>query len=315
MKLIFAGTPPFAALALEAILDAGNEVVCVLTQPDRPAGRRLQLQASAVKRTAEFRGLRLLQPESLRNPSVHDQLRDFSADVMVVAAYGLILPQQVLDAPRLGALNIHASLLPRWRGAAPIQRALLAGDAETGITIMRMDAGLDTGAILLQEGLPIGDEDDAGRLQEQLARIGARLILVALERLERGELPAYAQPSDGVTYAPKISKAEARIDWRRSARLVCRMINAFSPVPGALASIGGVEIKVWRARVSPSGQIDQPKPVSPGEILSVTGDAVAVACGDGILELIELQRSGGKRLRVREFVTGFALAPGARFES
>lgn len=314
MKLIFAGTPPFAALALEAIVRAGHDVRCVLTQPDRPAGRRLEHRLSAVKQLAQRNGLKVLQPATLKEPAIQDELRSAAADVMVVAAYGLILPQAVLDIPKLGALNIHASLLPRWRGAAPIQRALLAGDAETGITIMRMDAGLDTGPILLRESLPIQNEDDTGTLHDRLASLGAKLIVVALEQLQHADLPDCPQPNEGATYARKIDKAEARMDWRQPAYLLSRKVRAFSPFPGATAAIDGKEIKIWRAcpKLPASGTSKAQN--FPGEILRVAGECIIVACVEGELELLELQRPGGKRLPAAEFLRGFPLTPGARFD-
>jgi len=315
VKLIFAGTPLFAAEALEALVAAGHVVSCVLTQPDRPAGRKLQAQASPVKQLAIRRGIRVLQPASLKDPGIQEDLRAMAPDVMVVAAYGLILPQAVLDIPRLGALNIHASLLPRWRGAAPIQRALLAGDAETGITIMRMDAGLDTGPMLLHEAVPIGDEDDAGSVHDRLAGLGARLIVAALERLQAGSLPELPQPKDGATYARKIDKAEARIDWQQSAQELSRKVRAFSPSPGAVTTVDGREIKIWRARESTTAAVPSPARLPPGEIRAVSDAAIRVSCGSGELELLELQRPGGKRLPVAAFLRGFALGEGACFES
>ncbi len=315
MKLIFAGTPVFAAEALEALVAAGHVVSCVLTQPDRPAGRKLQAQASPVKQLAIRLGIRVLQPASLKDPGIQEELRAMVPDVMVVAAYGLILPQAVLEIPRLGALNIHASLLPRWRGAAPIQRALLAGDAETGITIMRMDAGLDTGPMLLREAVPIDGQDNAGSLHDRLAGLGARLIVTALERLQAGSLPELPQPKDGATYARKIDKAEARIDWQQSAQELSRKVRAFSPSPGAVTTVDGKEIKIWRVRESTTATAPPPVQLQPGEICAVSDEAIRVACGSGELELLELQRPGGKRLPVGTFLRGFALVKGACFES
>lgn len=273
----------------------------------------MMLHASPVKHMAVERGLRVLQPLSLKDAAIQGELRAMNMDVMIVAAYGLILPQAVLDIPRLSALNIHASLLPRWRGAAPIQRALLAGDTESGITIMRMEAGLDTGPMLLQESIPIREEEDAGSLHDRLAVLGAKLIVLALERLEHAGLEGTPQPLDGITYAQKVSKAESKVDWRVSAAELSRKIRAFSPSPGAYAAIDGKQVKFWRARE----QIDLPplarKEATPGEILSVAEDGIAVACGKGVIELLELQRPGGKRLPVAEFLRGFPLAHGARF--
>jgi methionyl-tRNA formyltransferase len=306
MRVVFAGTPEFAAVALQAILAAGHFVPLVLTQPDRPAGRGMAMQASAVKRLALQHGLALHQPASLKAEEARLPILEARPDVMVVAAYGLILPQAVLDIPRLGCLNIHASLLPRWRGAAPIQRALLAGDAETGVTIMRMDAGLDTGPMLLRESLPIEASDTAGTLHDKLAVLGARLIVEALGRLGRGELAGEAQPAEGVTYAVKLDKAEAALDWRLPAAQLDRAVRAFNPFPGATAQIDGQLIKVWRAEpVAAGGEA--------GRILAVGSEGIAVACGAGALRLTELQKAGGRRLKAADFLRGFALAPGQRF--
>jgi methionyl-tRNA formyltransferase (EC 2.1.2.9) len=306
MRVIFAGTPDFAAISLQAILAAGQDVPLVLTQPDRPAGRGMSLQASPVKQLALQHGLRVHQPPSLKADEARRPIIDAGADVMVVAAYGLILPQSVLDIPRLGCLNIHASLLPRWRGAAPIQRALLAGDAETGITIMRMDAGLDTGPMLLKESLPIAAGDSAGSLHDKLASLGARLIVEALARLERGGLPGEIQPAEGVTYAAKLDKNEAALDWRLPAVQLGRAVRAFNPFPGATAQLDGEVVKIWAAM--PASQTGEA-----GRILAVGSDGVVVACGDGALRLTELQKAGGKRLPAADFLRGFALKPGQRF--
>lgn len=306
MRVIFAGTPDFAAISLQAILAAGQDVPLVLTQPDRPAGRGMSLQASPVKQLALQHGLRVHQPPSLEADEARRPIIDAGADVMVVAAYGLILPQSVLDIPRLGCLNIHASLLPRWRGAAPIQRALLAGDAETGITIMRMDAGLDTGPMLLKESLPIAAGDSAGSLHDKLASLGARLIVEALARLERGGLPGEIQPAEGVTYAAKLDKNEAALDWRLPAVQLGRAVRAFNPFPGATAQLDGEVVKIWAAM--PASQTGEA-----GRILAVDSDGVVVACGDGALRLTELQKAGGKRLPAADFLRGFPLKPGQRF--
>ena len=305
MRVVFAGTPEFAATALQAVLAAGHDVPLVLTQPDRPAGRGMVMQASAVKRLALKQGLPLHQPSSLKSGESRQPILDARADVMVVAAYGLILPQAALDIPRLGCVNIHASLLPRWRGAAPIQRAILAGDSETGVTIMRMEAGLDTGPMLLRESLAIAEGDTAATLHDKLAELGARLIVEALPRLERGELAGEIQPSDGVSYAPKLEKAEAALDWRRPAVELDRAVRAFNPFPGAFGQVDGQVIKVWRAeRVSGQGV--------PGIVLAAGADGIVVACGEGALCLTELQKSGGKRLAAADFLHGFPLKPGQR---
>jgi methionyl-tRNA formyltransferase len=307
MRLVFAGTPGFAVPALEALADAGHELAAVLTRPDRPAGRGLPAAASAVKQAAERRAIAVLQPATLKDPGVQAELRSLAPEVIVVAAYGLILPQAVLSLPPLGAVNIHASLLPRWRGAAPIQRALLAGDGVTGISIMQMDAGLDTGPVLLRAEVPIAPEDTAGTLADRLAALGARLIVAALDGLARGALPPTPQPTEGVTYAAKLEKHEARIDWARPAAEIERLVRAFDPVPGAAIRIRGVEAKLWRATVVDARGI-------PGTVLAAGADGIVVACGDGALRLEELQRAGGKRLPAAAFLRGFALAPGDRCE-
>jgi len=306
MRVIFAGTPEFAAAALQAILDAGHTVTLVLAQPDRPAGRGMQLLPSAVKRLALSHALAVYQPASLKDPGSREALRQAGADVMVVAAYGLILPQAVLDLPRLGCINIHASLLPRWRGAAPIQRAIAAGDRETGITIMQMDAGLDTGATLLRRALPIAAEDNAASLHDKLAQLGAELIVEALDRLEA--LVPTPQPGEGATYAAKVAKSEAALDWRRSASELERQVRAFNPFPGASAMLNATPLKIWRAvPVAGSG--------APGTVLAVSDDGIVVACGSAALRLAELQRPGGKRLPARDLLNGFPVAVGARFVS
>ena len=302
MKLIFAGTPEFAAVALEALLAAGHVVALTLTQPDRPAGRGLKPHLSAVKKLALARGLPLAQPASLRQPAIQEQLRIVGADAMVVAAYGLILPPAVLAVPARGCLNIHASLLPRWRGAAPIQRALLNGDRATGITIIQMEAGLDTGAILLQEKIAINDDDTAQTLHDKLAPLGARGILRALN-----ENPAPRAQDDGAaTYAAKIAKAEAVIDWSRSAVDICRQIRAFNPAPGATTTLDGATFKIWCA---------QPvvhRTAAPGTVVDVGTGGFVVAAGAGAVNVTELQKAGAKRLAARAFLAGTALAPGVR---
>ncbi|MGE5467781.1 MAG: methionyl-tRNA formyltransferase [Ignavibacteria bacterium] len=304
MRVAFAGTPEFARVALDAILAAGFEVPLVLTQPDRPAGRGMQLQASPVKQLAAAHGIPVSQPERLRDPATHAPLIAAAPDVLVVAAYGLILPQAVLDIPRFGCINIHGSLLPRWRGAAPIQRAIEAGDAETGITVMRMEAGLDTGPMLLKEALPITAADTAATLHDKLATLGGRLIVEALQRLP--QLVAEAQPETGVTYANKIEKAEAAIDWRRPAVEIERQVRAFNPFPGAIGTLRQTAVKVWLAEAATgSGQ--------PGQVLESGADGVVVACGQGALRLTQLQKPGGKRLPPREFLQGFPIAGGEAF--
>ena len=314
MRVVFAGTPEFAQIALAALHRAGFEVALVLTQPDRPAGRGLKLHASPVKAFALDHGLALAQPRSLRLDGKYPldaaqarvAIEAARADVMVVAAYGLILPTWVLELPRLGCLNIHASLLPRWRGAAPIQRAIEAGDAQTGITIMQMDAGLDTGAMLLVEAMPIAPNATAASLQDSLADRGARLIVEALSLAERGGLRPAAQPAQGASYARKIGKIEAAIDWREPAVQIERRMRAFDPFPGASGVLQGETIKCWRATVTTGAG-------APGEVLTVTDHGITVACGVGALRLTELQRAGGKRLAAHRFLQGRAVAAGSVF--
>lgn len=315
LRVVFAGTPEFARVALERLHAAGFEFPLVLTQPDRPAGRGMKLQASPVKQFAVEHGIAVAQPHSLRLDGKYPDdaaaaraaLEAAHADVMVVAAYGLILPQWVLDLPRLGCLNIHASLLPRWRGAAPIHRAVEAGDAETGVTIMQMDAGLDTGDMLLVERLPIAAEDSTGALHDKLAVLGGRLIVEALELAACGGLKRTPQPTEGVNYAHKIEKQEAQVDWAQPAAVIARRIRAFNPFPGASTSWQGEAVKLWRA------QVDEPVRTSgqaPGTVLAADGNGIVVQCGQGLLRLTELQRAGGKRLAVAEFLRGQALAAG-----
>jgi methionyl-tRNA formyltransferase len=309
LNLIFAGTPEFAARALAALFASRHQVIKAMTQPSRPAGRGLVSVSSPVKRLALEHGIAVEQPASLKDILAQEQLRHLRPDAIVVAAYGLILPQAVLDIPRLGAINIHASLLPRWRGAAPIQRALLAGDRETGVSIMQMDSGLDTGAVLLREAVPIRDEDTAGSLHDRLAELGARLIVQALDALESGTLKAVPQPHEGATYAEKIDKSEARIRWRDPAEAVWRRIRAFNPSPGAAVRIRGVELKLWQATPAPDAG------GSPGEVLRVSSDGVQIACGQGSIRVAEFQRAGAKRLLAQEFLRGFPLLPGEHFET
>jgi methionyl-tRNA formyltransferase len=307
MKVAFAGTPEFAASALEAILAAGFEVPLVLTQPDRPAGRGMQLQPSPVKQVALAAGIPVHQPEKLRTPEQQAPLAAIECDVLVVAAYGIILPQAVLDLPRYGCLNIHASLLPRWRGAAPIHRAIEAGDAETGITIMQMDAGLDTGPMLLKRVEPIQPDDTTGSLHDRLAWVGAELIVEALEALSAGKLKATPQPAEGVTYAAKIGKAEAAVDWTRPAIEIERAVRAFNPFPGAIATLDGTPVKLWRARaIDATG--------TPGEVLLAEGAGVIVACGEGALCVTELQKPGARRMPAADFLRGMPIAAGSRFD-
>ncbi|MBK1682189.1 methionyl-tRNA formyltransferase [Rhodoferax fermentans] len=315
MKLVFAGTPEFAAVALAQLLAAGHQISLVLTQPDRPAGRGLKLQASPVKQLALQHGIPVAQPRSLRldgkypdeAQAAKDLLQAAQADAMVVAAYGLILPQWVLDLPRHGCFNIHGSLLPRWRGAAPIHRAIEAGDAQTGITIMQMDAGLDTGDMLLAQALPILATDTTGSLHDQLANLGGVLMVQALQLLQQGALQPVPQPTEGITYATKVEKAEAVIDWCQSAETITRRVRAFNPAPGASTVLGGESLKVWAACPGPGQPLaDQ----ACGQIVALAQDHIAVAAMDSIVHITELQRAGGKRLSVADFLRGVPLQPG-----
>lgn len=309
MKIIFAGTPPFAARALQALIDSGQEVALVLTRPDRPSGRGMKTVASPVKLLAQQRKLTLSQPDTLKKPELSAQLDAIGADIMIVAAYGLLLPSPVLNIPRLGCLNIHASLLPRWRGAAPVQRAILAGDRETGITIMQMDRGLDTGAILLQRSLPIAQDDTAQTLHDKLASLGALCIVEALTYLERGTLAGTPQNGIEATYAPKLERDEAEIDWQWGAQDISRAVRAFNPRPGAHSRIAGSEIKIWRASVAVDTNGE------PGEIVAITKNGILVACGEGGLVLEVVQEAGGRKMTAADFLSGHPLRPGDRFES
>jgi len=329
LKLVFAGTPEFAAQALDQLIAAGHELVLVLTQPDRPAGRGMKLQASPVKQRALSKGIAVAQPRSLRLDGKYPQdardaqqmLMTLQADAMVVAAYGLILPQWVLDlhagvsldaangAARMkwGCFNIHGSLLPRWRGAAPIHRAIEAGDAETGITIMQMDAGLDTGDMLLRESVPILPTDTTGSLHDRLAALGGALMVQALNWVEQDGLTPERQPPEGVTYASKIDKSEAVIDWSQSAQTLVRRVRAFNPFPGASTWYQGELLKIWGAEVS-----DVPLAMGQtvGQIVGLSDVAIGVAAADGVVNLTAVQRPGGKRLSVAQFLHGNAVQLG-----
>ena len=320
MKVVFAGTPEFAAVALKALHDAGFEIPLVLTQPDRPAGRGMQMHASAVKQFALQHQIPVAQPISLRldgkYPEIardaHILLQATPHDVMVVAAYGLILPPSALAIPRLGCINIHGSLLPRWRGAAPIHRAIESGDSTTGITIMQMEQGLDTGPMLAVESLPIADTDNTGSLHDKLAGLGGEMIVRVLRQLEQGALPATVQPEQGVTYAAKISKEEAALDFGLTAEVLARKIRAFNPFPGTHASLNGMIVKIWHAEAV---NISATNAVS-GQVLAANAhEGVLIACAGGAsaLRLTELQKPGGKRLPVAEFLPGFAMTPGQVF--
>lgn len=306
MKLIFAGTPEFAAQALRQLIAAGHEIALVLTQPDRPSGRGMKLTPSPVKVVAQEHDIPVWQPEKLRTEEQQAPIAAVHADVMVVAAYGIILPQAVLDMPRLGCLNIHASLLPRWRGAAPIQRAILAGDTETGITIMQMDAGLDTGDMLSTHALAITPKTNAATLHDQLAELGGQAIVAALENLPALQAKRIAQPEAGITYAEKLKKEEAMIDWQQPAAAIDRMIRAFNPFPSAQTLLGEIPIKIWQA----APQTGNGKP---GEILAADRNGILVACGEGALLLGELQKAGSKRMEAAAFLAGNPLEIGACF--
>jgi methionyl-tRNA formyltransferase len=319
VKLIFAGTPEFARVALAQLQAAGHEIVLVLTQPDRPAGRGMKLHPSPVKQFALDHALALAQPRSLRLDGKYAQdatsartlLDAAQADAMVVAAYGLILPQWVLDVPAHGCFNIHASLLPRWRGAAPIHRAIEAGDTETGVTIMQMDAGLDTGDMLLIKKEPIAHNDTTATLHDTLAALGADLIVRALAEAASGKLKPVRQPQDGVTYAHKIEKHEAEIDWAQPADLIVRRVRAFNPFPGASTHLGGETLKVWSANAGAA--VPAPE-ANFGSILALAGDSIDVLAMNSVVSITELQRPGGKRLKVADFSRGFDLRVGMAFE-
>ncbi len=310
LRVGFAGTPEFAAVALRAILAAGLPVPLVLSQPDRPAGRGMKLQASPVKQCALAQGIPVAQPRSLRldgkfpddAAAARQALQAADLDVLVVAAYGLILPPWVLATPRRGCLNIHGSLLPRWRGAAPIHRSIEAGDTETGITIMQMDAGLDTGPMLLWQAQPIAADATTATLHDTLAELGGRLVVQALRTLD--ELQPVPQPAEGVTYAHKIEKAEGTVDWRLPAVQIERRVRAFDPFPGCSCVLAGEPVKLWRAAVV-AGQ------GTPGAVLAAGAGRLVVACGEGALELLELQRTGGRRVAARDFLHGHPVAAGS----
>lgn len=305
MKLIFAGTPEFAVPALAALIAAGHDIVMVLTQPDRPAGRGMKLKASPVKELALQHGIEVYQPESLKPEDVQARIAATEADAMIVAAYGLIIPKSVLDMPRLGCFNIHASLLPRWRGAAPIQRAILAGDAETGVTIMKVVPALDAGDMLMKAPIAITENDTAQSLHDALAILGGRLMAESLQNLD--SLQAEPQDEALVTYAAKLLKTEAPIDWKRPADELARQVRAFNPFPVAQATMQGEPWRIWFAKtVTGKGR--------PGEVLDVT-DGIVIACGEGALRIEELQKPGGRRMGWKDFLRGAALQPGCTFDA
>jgi methionyl-tRNA formyltransferase len=312
MRVGFAGTPAFAAAALAAILDRGFEVPLVLTQPDRPQGRGLKLAASPVKALALARGLPVMQPATLKTEAARAPVVAVPLDVLVVAAYGLILPPEVLAWPRQGCLNVHASLLPRWRGAAPIQRALLAGDAESGITIMGMDAGLDTGPIHDVVRIAIALRETAETLTGKLAAAGAAAVVVALERLARdGALRGVAQPAEGATYAAKVTRAEAAVDWRSDAQAIDRQVRAFDPAPGAFAAYAGEVVKIRAAEPVAEASAN----AAAGTVVERDARGLVVACGQGALRILELQPAGGKRMAATAYAAGRRIERGARFEA
>ncbi len=300
LRLAFMGTPEFARVSLAALMAAGHDIASVYSQPPRPAGRGQRPRLTPVQAFAEEKGLPVRTPANLRDQHEQAHFAGIGLDAAVVVAYGLILPSAILKAPRLGCLNIHASLLPRWRGAAPVQHAILAGDSETGVTIMQMDEGLDTGSILLAERVAISPEDTGGTLHDRLANLGARLIVTALERLPAGQLSATPQPSSGVTYAAKLTREDGRLDWRRAASDLARRVRALNPWPGAWCELGSERIKVLAAEpVSAAGP--------PGKLLD---GRLTIACGEGALRLLTVQRPGKAPLGAVEFIRGFKLAPG-----
>jgi len=302
MRVVYLGTPQFAVPTLERLAESRHQVVAVYTQPDRPAGRGQQVAASAVKQCAVRHALPVEQPATLREPAAVERLQRWSADVMVVAAYGLLLPQSILQTPRLGCINIHASLLPRWRGAAPIQRAIAAGDAESGVTIMQMEAGLDTGPMLLARTVPIGARETAATLHDRLATLGAEALLAALEEIAQGTATPRAQPAEGVTYATKLRKEEATIDWSRSAAEIDRQIRAFDPWPVAETRLHGQQLRVWQAI-----PIDSRASRNPGEVLATSAVGIDVSTGNGVLRLTRVQRAGRKALSAAEFLKAHRL--------
>lgn len=310
MRIVFAGTPDFAVPSLKALAAAGHDIAAVLTQPDRPAGRGRRLVAGPVNDCARALGLVVLQPETLANESVVGELRALRPQVMVVVAYGLILEREVLAIPDHGCINVHASLLPRWRGAAPIQRAIEAGDRETGISIMQMDEGLDTGPVLARRSTPITSRDTGGSLHDRLAGLGAEMIVDTVRCLEKeGRIEAMPQDESGATYAAKVAPGEAAVDWRRPADRIERQIRAMNPWPVPRTTHGGRTIRIWRGEVVPGGAGE------PGEILRTDRAGIDVACGENVLRITELQREGGKRLSAAPFLNGYPLETGERFDS
>ncbi|MDJ0957036.1 MAG: methionyl-tRNA formyltransferase [Arenicellales bacterium] len=310
MRVVFAGTPQFAVPTLKGLIDAGIDISAVYTQPDRPAGRGRQLLASPVKRVAEDHSIPVIQPVSLREETASKVLQSFAPEVVVVAAYGLILPNHILDIPPFGCVNVHASLLPRWRGAAPIPRAIEAGDSISGITIMKMDSGLDTGPIIAKREIPIDDEDNSATLHDKLAQVGAELLVETLPVYLSGRTKAQQQDERNATYANKLSKAEARINWQRSAFDIRNQVRAFNPWPIAFTFHRGERIRILRAQIA-NEVGDKP---APGSICNVAKGGIDVACGDGLLSLKELQREGGKPLLAGDFINGYPVKKGEHFQ-
>jgi methionyl-tRNA formyltransferase len=308
VRIVFAGTPEFAERALAGLLDAGHEVALVLTQPDRPAGRGMRPVQTAVKRLATARGIAVDQPADMKTPAQAARIAAAAPEVIVVAAYGLILPIQVLELAPYGAINIHASLLPRWRGAAPIQRAIMAGDRKTGITIMQMDRGLDTGSMLMQREIDIAPDDDAGSLHDKLAALGAEMIVETLAALRDGRLQAVSQPTSGVSYAHKLQRQDAFIDWSRPAVELARQVRALRPAPGAVCGLAGEVLKIWDAEV-----VEGQGPA--GEIIAVGESGFTVACGSAGLLIRRVQRAGGRPLEAAAFLRGRPLAVGERLSA
>ena len=306
LRIIFAGTPEFAATALSALIQSEHEIVAVYTQPDRPAGRGRKLHASAVKEVALNHQIPVLQPLSLKDPETQAELSGFNADVMIVAAYGLILPQAVLDIPRFGCLNIHASILPRWRGAAPIQRAIAAGDVESGISIMQMNAGLDTGDILHLVSTPISEDETGGSLHDRLAQLGATAIIETLNQLTRNELKPVKQDDTLATYAHKLDKAEAEINWQQSAQQIEQQVRAFNPWPVAYTHFENKVLRIWFAKSINSVPMEASANLPPGSVIACGKQGIDVACGKGVLRLLTLQPSGSKAMDVTAFMNGHA---------
>lgn len=309
MRIAFAGTPTFAAVVLAELLRRNFNITSVLTQPDATSGRGLRRVIGPVKQLALKNDIAVHQPATLKDPAAADMIERLQLDVLVVVAYGLLLPTTVLSLPRLGCLNVHASLLPRWRGAAPIQRSIMAGDVETGVCIMQMEAGLDTGAVYARRATPIGPDDTLGSLHDRLAALGAETLCAVLPELEAGRAEAEPQPVEGVTYAAKILKPDTRVDWNAPAVQTERLLRALDPSPGAFTMLQGQPLKLWRGLVLQSTGAA----AAPGTILVVSSDGVDVQCGDGVLRVTELQRAGGRRMRSVDFLRGNTLSPGDRF--